>query len=51
VLCSTRVEVEASSEEEAIEKAIEVYYGEIMYDLGHNTDYFDGLDVFVDEIM
>lgn len=48
---STMVEIEASSEEEAIEKAIEAYDdGEIMPELYDGKEYCDGLgDVTAEE--
>ncbi|WP_080848953.1 DpnD/PcfM family protein [Cytobacillus gottheilii] len=50
VLFSTMVEIEANSEEEAIEKAIEQYDdGEIMPELRY-SEYYAGLDeVIADE--
>ncbi|MGO5014126.1 hypothetical protein ACTQ5K_20080 [Niallia sp. Sow4_A1] len=51
VLHSTMVEIKASSEEEAIEKAIEDFYdGEVMPGLECYKDFFDDLDVFAEEV-
>ena len=50
VLHSTSVEIKASSEEEAIEKAIEGFYdGEVMPGLECYEDFFGDIDVFADE--
>jgi len=52
VLHGISVEIKASSEEEAIEKAIEDFYdGEVMPGLECYKDFFGDLDVFAEETI